>query len=145
MLDCGGCFANGVKGTNGLRLAGARLRVLRGVKPAVLAISICLRCSLPTCSNRGGSWKSGISFFVISSTSPSGVHRAVHGCVGATGRCCYGCHGFGQACSGRPGSFSLTRYRGGIEPGFGPIGAGNLALGQGGPELAVSCANSSNG
>ncbi len=38
MLDCGGCFANGVKGTNGLRLAGARLRVLRGVKPAVLAI-----------------------------------------------------------------------------------------------------------
>ena len=38
MLDCGSCFANGVKGTNGLRLAGARLRVLRGVKPAVLAI-----------------------------------------------------------------------------------------------------------
>ena len=38
MLDCGGCFANGVKGTNGLRLAGARLRMLRGVKPAVLAI-----------------------------------------------------------------------------------------------------------
>jgi hypothetical protein len=35
--------------------------------------------------------------------------------------------------------------RGGIEPGFGPIGAGNLAAGQAGPELAVSCANSFNG
>jgi hypothetical protein len=32
-----------------------------------------------------------------------------------------------------------------IEQAFGPIGAGNLAVGQGGPELAVSCANSSNG
>src|SRR5262245_9641219 len=28
--------------------------------------------------------------------------------------------------------------------GFGPIGAGNLGVGQEGPELAVSCANSSN-
>jgi hypothetical protein len=32
-----------------------------------------------------------------------------------------------------------------LAPGFGPIGTGNLALGQGGPELAVSCANSSHG
>ena len=41
--------------------------------------------------------------------------------------------------------FSLTRSCGGIEEGFGPIGAGNLALSQGGPQLAVSCASSSNG
>ena len=34
---------------------------------------------------------------------------------------------------------------GGTAQGFGPIGAGNLAVGQGDPELAVSCANSSNG
>ena len=110
-----------------------------------LPSSICLRCSLPTCSNRGGSWKSKISFFVTSSTSPSGVHRAVCGCVGATGRCWYGFHGFGQACLGRPGSFNLTRYCGGIEQDFAPIGAGNPALGQGGLRLAVSCANSSIG
>ena len=68
-----------------------------------LPSSICLRCSSRICSNRGGSWKSRTSFFVTSSTSPSGVHRAVCGCVGATGRCWYGCHGFGQACLGRPG------------------------------------------
>ena len=110
-----------------------------------LPSSICLRCSSPICSNRGGSWKSRTSFFVTSSTSPSGVHRAVCGCVGATGRCWYGCHGFGQACLGRPGSFSLTRYYGGIEQDFAPIGAGNPALGQGGLRLAVSCANSSIG
>lgn len=84
-------------------------------------------------------------FLRPSSTSPSGVHRAVCGCVGATGRCWYGCHGFGQACLGRPGSFSLTRYCGGIEQDFAPIGAGNPALGQGGLRLAVSCANSSIG
>ncbi len=64
---------------------------------------------------------------------------------GATGRCWYGCHGFGQACLGRPGSFNLTRYCGGIEQDFAPIGAGNPALGQGGPRFAVSCANSSIG
>ena len=110
-----------------------------------LPSSICLRCSSRICSNRGGSWKSRTSFFVTSSTSPSGVHRAVCGCVGATGRCWYGCHGFGQACLGRPGSFSLTRYCGGIEQDFAPIGAGNPALGQGGLRLAVSCANSSIG
>ena len=92
-----------------------------------LQSSICLRCSSPICSNRGGSWKSRTSFFVTSSTSPSGVHRAVCGCVGATGRCWYGCHGFGQACFGRPGSFSLTRYCGGIEQDFAPIGAGSRA------------------
>jgi hypothetical protein len=34
----------------------------------------------------------------------------------------------GQACSGQPGSFSLTRYCGGIEPAFAPIGAGNPAV-----------------
>ena len=84
-------------------------------------------------------------FLRPSSTSPSGVHRAVCGCVGATGRCWYGCHGFGQACLGRPGSFSLKRYSGGIEQDFAPIGAGNPALGQGGLRLAVSCANSSIG
>ncbi len=89
--------------------------------------------------------RSRTSFFVTSSTSPSGVHRAVCGCVGATGRCWYGCHGFGQACLGRPGSFSLTRYCGGIEQDFAPIGAGNPVLGQGGLRLAVSCANSSIG
>ena len=110
-----------------------------------LPSSICLRCSSPICSNRGGSWKSRTSFFVTSSTSPSGVHRAVCGCVGATERCWYGCHGFGQACLGRPGSFSLTRYSGGIEQDFAPIGAGNLVLTQGGLRLAVSCANSSIG
>src|SRR5258707_1375348 len=110
-----------------------------------LPSSICLRCSSPICSNRGGSWKSRTSFFVTSSTSPSGVHRAVCGCVGATGRCWYGCHGFGQACLGRPGSLSLTRYCGGIEQDFAPIGAGNPVLGQGGLRLAVSCANSSIG
>ena len=101
-----------------------------------LPSSICLRCSSRICSNRGGSWKSRTSFFVTSSTSPSGVHRAVCGCVGATGRCWYGCHGFGQACLGRPGSFNLTRYCGGIEQDFAPMGAGNPALGQGGLRLA---------
>ena len=40
---------------------------------------------------------------------------------------------------------SLTRFCGGIEQGSGPIGAGNLAVGQGDPELAVSYANSSKG
>jgi hypothetical protein len=40
-----------------------------------------------------------------------------------------------------PSLFGLTRSCGGIEPGFGPIGAGNRAVGQGGPELAVNCAN----
>src|SRR5262245_22885373 len=50
-----------------------------------------------------------------------------------------------RACSVCPASFSLTQFCGGIEPGFGRIGAGNLTLGQGGPELAVNCANSSNG
>jgi len=39
----------------------------------------------------------------------------------------------------------LTRTCHGIEQGFGPTGAGNLALGQGGPELAVGCAGSSDG
>ena len=110
-----------------------------------LPSSICLRCSSPICSNRGGSWKSRTSFFVTSSTSPSGVHRAVCGCVGATGRCWCACPGFGQACSGRRGSFSLTRYCGGIEQGFAPIGAGNPALGRDGHRSAVSCANSSVG
>jgi hypothetical protein len=33
-----------------------------GCSPPCLPSSICLRCSLPTCSNRGGSWKSRISF-----------------------------------------------------------------------------------
>lgn len=41
--------------------------------------------------------------------------------------------------------FNLTRYCGGIEQDFAPIGAGNPALGQGGLRLAVSCANSSIG
>jgi len=48
----------------------------------------------------------------------------------------------GQACSVCPASFSLTRSCGGIERGFGPIGAGNLTADQAGPELAVSCASS---
>jgi len=39
---------------------------------------------------------------------------------------------------------SVGTVRGGIEQGFGPIGDGNLAVGQGGPELAVSYANLSN-
>ena len=52
---------------------------------------------------------------------------------------------FGQACYGRPGSLSLTRYCVGIEQDFAPIGAGNPALGQVGLRLAVSCANSSIG
>ena len=51
----------------------------------------------------------------------------------------------GQACSVCPTSFSQTRSCGGIAQDFGPIGAGNLVVGQEGPELAVSCANSSNG
>src|SRR5262249_41116303 len=51
----------------------------------------------------------------------------------------------GQACSAYRASFSLTRSCAGIAQGFGPIGAGNHAVGQEGPELAVSCANSSNG
>jgi hypothetical protein len=50
----------------------------------------------------------------------------------------------GRACSVCHASFSLTRSCGGIEQDFGLIGAGNRAVGQGGPELAVSCANSSN-
>ena len=33
------------------------------------------------CSNRGGSWKSRTSFFVTSSTSPSGVHHTVCSCM----------------------------------------------------------------
>ena len=42
-----------------------------------------------------------------------------------------------------PVSFSLTRSCGGIEPGFAPIGAGNLGTSaRAGPESAVSCANS---
>ena len=40
----------------------------------------------------------------------------------------------GQACSICPASFSLTRSRGGIEQGFGPIGAGNLAVNRAGPK-----------
>jgi hypothetical protein len=44
------------------------------------------------------------------------------------------------SCSVCPAWYSLTRSRGGIETGFGPIGAGNLGVGQGCPELAVSCA-----
>src|SRR3977135_2189058 len=111
----------------------------------MLAILHLLAMFVADLFNRGGSWKSRTSFFVTSSTSPSGVHRAVCGCVGATGRCWYGCHGFGQACLGRPGSFSLTRYCGGIEQDFALIGAGNPVLGQGGLRLAVSCANSSIG
>src|SRR5262245_29770208 len=51
----------------------------------------------------------------------------------------------GRACSVCPASFGLTRPCGGIEQDFGLIGAGNLAVDQGGPELAVSCANSSSG
>ena len=51
---------------------------------------------------------------------------------------------YGQACSVCPASFSPTRFCAGIAQGFGPIGAGNLAGGQEGLELAVSCANSSN-
>ena len=51
----------------------------------------------------------------------------------------------GQACSVCPASFSLTRSCGGIERGFGPIGAGNLTADQAGPELAVSCASSFGG
>ena len=81
-------------------------------------------------------------FFVTSSTLSSGVHRIVCGCVVATGRCWYGCAGFGQACSGRPGSSSLTRYYGGIEQASAPIGAGYPVLGPGVPRPAVSCANS---
>jgi hypothetical protein len=46
---------------------------------------------------------------------------------------------------GCPASFSLTRSCGGIERGFGPIGAGNLTADQAGPELAVSCASSFGG
>src|SRR5499427_10454876 len=49
------------------------------------------------------------------------------------------------SCSICLASFSLTRSCDGIEQGFGRTGAGNLAPGQGGPELAVSCASSSDG
>ncbi len=90
MLDCGGCFANGVKGTNGLRLAGARLRVLRGVQPAVLAILHLLAMFVADLFKPRRQLEVKNLFFVTSSTSPSGVHRAVRGCVGATGRCWYG-------------------------------------------------------
>ena len=79
------------------------------------------------------------------SSSPAQHRPPACTVMDATGRCWYGCHGFGQACLGRPGSFSLTRYCGGIEQDFAPIGAGNPALGQGGLRLAVSCANSSIG
>jgi hypothetical protein len=48
--------------------------------------------------------------------------------------------GVGRAYSVWPASFSLARSCDGIAPGFAPIGAGNLAVGRGGPELAVSCA-----
>jgi hypothetical protein len=47
-----------------------------------LPSSICLRCSSPTCSNRGGSWKSRISFFVTSSTSPLPTHAFHSGQLG---------------------------------------------------------------
>jgi len=50
-----------------------------------------------------------------------------------------------RGCSVWPALLSLTRSCGGIEQGFGPIGAGDLAVSQGGPELAVSCATSSDG
>ncbi len=95
----------------------------------------CLQCSSATGSNRVGSWKSRTSFFVTNSTSPSGVDRVVCGCVGATGRCWYGCVGFGQACSGRPGSFNSDtilrwhragfrtcwRWKSGARPGRPPV------------------------
>jgi hypothetical protein len=44
-----------------------------------------------------------------------------------------------------PRRIEFSRTTGGIERGFVPIGAGNLAVNQEGPELAVSCANSFNG
>jgi len=50
-----------------------------------------------------------------------------------------------RLCSVCPTSFSLPRSCGGIEQGFGPIGAGSLAVDQEGPKLTVSCASSSNG
>ena len=53
---------------------GSRLKENQG---NIMPSPICLRCSSPICSNRGGSWKSRTSFFVTSSTWPSGVHRAV--------------------------------------------------------------------
>ena len=93
-----------------------------------LPSSACLRFSSLTGSDRGGSWKSRISFFVTSSTSRSGVHRIVRGCVGATGRCCHGCAGFGRAYSGWPGSCSQRRYCGRTEQAFAPIGAGDPEL-----------------
>ena len=40
-----------------------------------------------------------------------------------------------EACSVCPGSFSLTQFCGGIEPGFGPIGAGNLGGQPGRPKI----------
>ena len=45
---------------------------------------------------------------------------------------------FGQACYGRPGSLSLTRYCVGIEQDFAPIGAGNPVLGRGGIRDAIN-------
>jgi hypothetical protein len=65
----------------------------------------------------------------------------VYGFVGVTGRYWYS----GQACSVCFASFGRIRSCGGIAQGFGPFGAGSLAGGRGGLELAVSCANSFNG
>src|SRR5262249_31340723 len=110
-----------------------------------LRSSNCSGRSSPTCSGRGVSLKSRTSFSGISSILPCGVYRTIGGFVGVTEHCWYGRLGSGQACSIFLASFSVTRSCDGIEPGFGRTGAGNLALGQGGPQLAVSCASSSDG
>ena len=109
--------------------------------PRCLPCSICLGRLSPTCSSRGAGLKSRIS---SSHQLNVALRRSPHRLrlrrsdrtllVWMTGS--------GQACSVCPALFSPTRSCGGIEPGFGPIGVGNLALSQGGPQLAVSCANS---
>ena len=59
-------------------------------------------------------------FFITSSTSPSGVHCAVCGCV-PTGRMS---RLWPSLLKVGPGSFSPTGYCGGIEQAFAPIGSG---------------------
>jgi hypothetical protein len=52
-----------------------------------LRSSVCSWRLLLICSGRGASLKSKTCFFGINSILPCDVHRAVCGCVVATGRC----------------------------------------------------------
>jgi hypothetical protein len=100
----------------------------------------------PICSSRGAGLKSRISFFGISSILPRGVHRIVCGCVGSDRALLVRMTWLWPSLLGLSRVVQCpTRSCAGIAQGLGPLALENLALSQGGPQLAVSCANSSGG